>query len=159
MEGNTGNRTMPILINLGVSNNYVAPSVVLNCSLNKSNLEVESLVQLATGTKRKVIEIVRHCPLEMNGLKTLADLTVIPLGSYDVLISMDWLTTYWAILDCYNKNYTCLGEEGNIVIVKGIHRPISLIYSTTLQLKKCCRKGSYIYVAHLEESKEKEPQL
>ena len=48
MEGNTGNRTMPILINLGVSNNYVAPSVVLNCSLNKSNLKVPSLVQLAT---------------------------------------------------------------------------------------------------------------
>ena len=45
---------MCILIDLGASNSYVEPSVVLNCSLNKSNLEVTGLVQLATGTIRKV---------------------------------------------------------------------------------------------------------
>ena len=62
----------------------------------------------------------------MNGLKTSADLNVISLGSYDVLISMDWLTTHQAILDCFNKTYACLDEEGNIVTIKGIHKPISL---------------------------------
>ena len=54
----------------------------------------------------------------MNGLKTLAYLNVTPLGSYDVLIGMDWLTTDRAILDCYNKTYTSLYEEGNKVTVK-----------------------------------------
>ena len=54
VAGNIGNRTMCILIDLGASNSYVEPSVVLNCSLNKSNLEVVGLVQLATGTIRKV---------------------------------------------------------------------------------------------------------
>ena len=62
----------------------------------------------------------------MNGLNTLEYLNVIPLGSYDVLIGMDWLTTHRVVLDCYNKTYTCLDEEGNRVTVKGIHRPISL---------------------------------
>ena len=52
--GNIGNRTMFILIDLGASSNNVAPSVVLNCSLNKSNLEIEGLVQLEIGTKRNV---------------------------------------------------------------------------------------------------------
>ena len=102
-------------------------------------------------------KIVRQRPLEMNGLKALAYLNVIPLGSYSVLIAMDWLTTHRAILDCYNKNYTCLDEEGNKVTVKWIHRPIHLRNVTTLQLKKCFRKGFHIYVAHLEESMENEP--
>ena len=93
----------------------------------------------------------------MNGLNTLVYLNVIWLGYYDVLISMDWLTTYWAILDCYNKTCTCLDEEGNIITIRGIHKPISLRHVTTLQLKKCFRKGYQIYATHIEESKKKEP--
>ena len=65
VAGKIGNRTVSILIDSRGSNNYVAPSVVLNCSLNKSNLEVVSIVQLTTRTKRKVTKIVRHCPLEI----------------------------------------------------------------------------------------------
>ena len=68
----------------------------------------------------------------MNDLNTLSKLTVIPLGSYDVLIGMDWLTTLQAILDRYNKTYTYLNEEGNKVTVKGIHISISLRQVTTL---------------------------
>ena len=67
-------------------------------------------MQLATGTKIKFTEIVRQCPLEMNGLNNLADLNVILLGSYDILIDMDMLTTHWAILYCYHKTNTCLDE-------------------------------------------------
>ena len=77
----------------------------------------------------------------MNGLNTLADLNFIPLVSYDVLICMDRLNTHRVIWDCYNKIYTCIDEEGNIVTVKVIHRPIYLIHVTSLQLKKCSRKG------------------
>ena len=42
-------------------------------------------------TKRKVSEVVEKFPLVMNGLVTCVDLNVLPLGSYDVLIGMDWL--------------------------------------------------------------------
>ena len=37
---------------------------------------------------------------------------------------------------------------------KGIPRPISLRHITTLQLKKCLRKGFQLYAIHVEESKE-----
>ena len=117
-------------------------------------LETTSLVQLATGAKRKVTEFVKVCPLEMNGMKTFENLNIIPLGSYDVLIGMDWLDAHHAVLDCHNKTYTCLDEEGNQVTIKGKPRPISLRQITTIQLKKCLRKGCKLYSIHVEESKE-----
>ena len=95
----------------------------------------------------------------MNGLKTSADLNVIPLGSYDALIGMHWSNTHWPILDCYNKTYTCLYEEGNQETVKGIHILIYLRQVTRIDSRKCFTKGCHIYVTHLEESKENEPQL
>ena len=41
--------------------------------------------------------------MNMNGFGTKDDLNIVPLGSYDCLISMDWLDKHSAILDLYNK--------------------------------------------------------
>ena len=85
--------------------------------MKKSKLETTILVQLATRAKRKITEFVKVCPLEINGMKAFEDLKIIPLESYDVLIGMDWLDAHHAVLDCHNKTYTCLDEEGNQVTI------------------------------------------
>ena len=60
----------------------------------------------------------------MDGLVTYADLNVLPLGSYDVLIGMDWLEAHRVKLDCYNKTFECINEEGNPRVVRGIPKVI-----------------------------------
>jgi hypothetical protein len=77
----------------------------------------------------------------MNGLSTKAELNVLPLGSYDCLIGMDWLDQHHAILDCQNKAFTCLDDEGNKKIVQGIPRVVAIRKISEMQLKKCYRKG------------------
>ena len=76
------------------------------------------MVQLATGMKM-ITSMVENCCFEMNGLQTKANLDVIPLGSYDILIGMDWLDSHFAILDCHNKTIASLDEDGNPTQVKG----------------------------------------
>jgi hypothetical protein len=65
-----------------------------------------TLVQLATGTKRKVIELVKSCSIDMEGMSTKDELNILPLGSYDFLIGMDWLDQHHSLLDCRNKRFT-----------------------------------------------------
>ena len=48
------------------------------------------------------------------------------LGSYDVLIGMDWLEAHRLKLDCYNKTFECMYEEGNSRVVRGIPKVISV---------------------------------
>ena len=57
--------------------------------LEKCKLGKSSLVQLATGTKRRIHDMVRSCSTSLNGVNTSMDLNIIPLGSYDILIGMD----------------------------------------------------------------------
>jgi hypothetical protein len=110
--------------------------------------------------KRKVNEMVKSCLMDMNGLNTRADLNIFPLGSYDFIIGMDWLDQHHAILDCHNKAFTCLDEEGNLRKVKGILRAVTIREISALQLKKCYRKGCQIFAAHMEETpKDKVPNL
>ena len=59
--------------------------------LKKSKHRRSWLVQLAPRTKEKVSEVVRECPLVMNSQVTYEDLNVLPSGSYDILMRMDWL--------------------------------------------------------------------
>jgi hypothetical protein len=80
--------------------------------LKKSKHEKPKLVQLVIGTKKKINLIVNGFPLDMNGIITIVYLNMVSLGSYDVLIGMDRLDVHHAILDCRNKTFNCLGEEG-----------------------------------------------
>ena len=41
------------------------------------------------------------------------------LGSYDILIGMDWSKAHRENIDCYSKTFECLDEEGNLRVVKG----------------------------------------
>jgi hypothetical protein len=56
----------------------------------------------------------------MNRQSTKVDLNILPLGSYDYLIGMDWLDQHYVFLDFHNKEFTCLDEEWNKRLVQGI---------------------------------------
>jgi hypothetical protein len=119
--------------------------------LEKRKLGKACLVQLATRTKRRIHDMVRSCSISLNGVNTSIDLNSIPLGSYDILIGMDWLDKHHVVLDCHNKTFTCLDGNGKQSIVKGIPRPISIREILALQLKRCFRKGCQLYATHVEE--------
>ena len=91
------------------------------------------------------------CPLVIDGLITYADLNVLPLVSYDVLIGMDWLEANRANLDCYNKTFECLDEEGNLKVVKGFPKVISGRKSLAMQLKNFCGNSCKVYATHFLE--------
>ena len=115
-----------ILIDPGSTHSYITPRVVEIFAFKKVKNRKSWLVQVATRTKRKVNEVVEKCPLVMNGLVTCVDLNVLPLGSYDVLIGMDWLESHRVNLDCYSNNFECMDEEGNPSVVKDIPKVISV---------------------------------
>ena len=78
------------------------------CKLTIENFDSSWLVQLATGAKRKVTCYVKECALLMDDFKTTVKLNVLPLGSYDLLIGMDWLEQHKVVLNCYDKTFTCV---------------------------------------------------
>jgi hypothetical protein len=74
-----------------------------------------------------------------------APLNVLPLGSYDLLIGMDWLATHKAKLDCYNKTLECVSKEGKRITLQGIRKPVSMRQISALQMRKYCKKGCPLY--------------
>jgi hypothetical protein len=116
------------------------------------------LVQLATGTKRKVTYFIFDCELRIDGQSTKLNMNILPLGSYDIIIGMDWLEKHKVILNCY-ENFFVYKDENNIVrTIQGIIKPIFVRKISAMQFKKCMNKGFQIYVVQVtnilrEESK------
>ena len=77
----------------------------------------------------------------MNGLKTHADLNILPLGSYDLLVGMDWLERHRVILYCYDKTFSCLDDQGNTIVVKGISKKVAVREILSLKMKRSICKG------------------
>ena len=91
VEGKINQTARSILIDPGASLSYISPSLVEKCKLSVEKFAKSWLVQLATGAKRKVISFVKNCAVTMDKFETFVKLNVLPLGSYDMLIGMDWL--------------------------------------------------------------------
>ena len=70
VAGKIFEKYVSILIDPGSTHSYITPRVVEICAFEKVKHRKYWLVQLATGTKRNVSEVVEKCPLVMNGLVT-----------------------------------------------------------------------------------------
>ena len=86
VQGMIQNFSVSILIDQGSSLSYIYPSIVKKCKLSLQKFEKSWLFQLATRTKRNVVNYVENCNLMMNQFETQFKLNVLPLESYDVLI-------------------------------------------------------------------------
>ena len=109
------------------------------------------MVQLATGTKRKFTHKLPKIAIQLNGFPTEVNLNILPLGSYDLLIGMDWLEKKKTLMNCWDKTLHCVDEEGKPFTLKGKPKSISVRQISALQLKRTARKGYQVYAVHVEE--------
>lgn len=144
-EGTLLDLAVTILIDPGATLSYVSPRIVEQCRLQPVKFKDPWLVQLDTGAKRRVNAKVKNFPLKIAGQLVTTDLNMLPLGSYDVLIGMDWLEKHWSVINCKTKTISYKNELGIKQEMQGIKWPVQLRPITTSQLEKCVRKGCQIY--------------
>nr|GEV39178.1 reverse transcriptase domain-containing protein [Tanacetum cinerariifolium] len=106
---------------------------------------VSYVVKLADGIISEPNTVLRGCTLGLLGHPFNIDLMLVELGSFDVIISMDWLANHHTVIVCDEKIVRIpYGEE--VLIVqgdknsKGIKSKWSIISYTKTQkyIKKCC---------------------
>ena len=149
IESKILNTSISILIDPDAFWSYVSPKIVDVCKLGKVKHDKPLLVQLATSTKQKVSEIVKDCKVNLNGFPTKVNLNILPLGSYDIFIGMDWLEQHHVMLDFLHKSILCIDSQGNQVKVQGIPKKVSVRKIYALQAKKCVRKGYKMFSVNI----------
>ncbi|XP_071739934.1 uncharacterized protein [Rutidosis leptorrhynchoides] len=83
-------------------------------------------VQLANGKLIKVDEIMRGCALNLSNNLFEVDLMPVELGSFDVVIGMDWLSKNRADINCAEKSIRIPLENGENLVIQGDNSKIDL---------------------------------
>ena len=97
------------------------------------------------------MKIAKECEVNLNSFLTKVNLNILPLGSYDILIGMDWLEQHHVILDFLHKSILCTDSQGNQMKVEGIPRKVFVRQISTLQVKKCVRKGCKLFSVNIRD--------
>ena len=104
------------------------------------------MVLLATCTKQNIYEIIKDYEVSLNGFPARINLNILPLGSYDVLIGMDWLEQHHLMLDFLHKSILCTDSQWNQTKIQGIPMKVSVRQISSVQVK---RKGYKMFAVNI----------
>ncbi|GKA48110.1 putative reverse transcriptase domain-containing protein, partial [Tanacetum coccineum] len=97
------NRYAKILFDTGADRSFVSSTFSALIDITPTTLENHYDVELADGKIIGVNTIIRDCTLNFMNHPFNIDLMPVPLGSFDVIIGMDWLTKYHGVIICDEK--------------------------------------------------------
>ena len=67
----------------------------------------------------RIDQICRDCELEISGILLTVDLRVMDISDFDVILSMDWLTTQRVVIDCDSRRITAYTRDNIRVTFQG----------------------------------------
>ncbi|GJV12344.1 putative reverse transcriptase domain-containing protein [Tanacetum coccineum] len=97
------NRYATILFNTGTDRSFVSTTFSALIDITLTTLENHYDIELADGKIIRVNTIIRGCTLNFMNHPFNIDLMHVLLGSFDVIIGMDWLTKYHGVIICDEK--------------------------------------------------------
>ncbi|GJQ92873.1 putative reverse transcriptase domain-containing protein [Tanacetum coccineum] len=92
-----------MLFDSGADRSFVSSTFSALLNVATSTLDTSYVVELEDGRILETNIILRGCRLGLLGHLFDIDLMLVELGSFDVIIGMDWLAKYYALIVCDDK--------------------------------------------------------
>ncbi|GJR34918.1 putative reverse transcriptase domain-containing protein [Tanacetum coccineum] len=146
------NRYASVLFDTGADRSFVSTAFSSQIDIAPTVLDHDYAVELADGRIIGVNTIIRSCTLNFLNHPFNIDLMPVEMGSFDVIIGMDWLSRYQAVIVCADKIVRIpWGRETLIFHGNGSNRE----HETRLNIISCTKtqkymlKGCQVFLAHV----------
>ncbi|GJS92173.1 putative reverse transcriptase domain-containing protein [Tanacetum coccineum] len=153
------NRYASILFDTGADRSFVSTTFSSRIVITPTALDHDYDVELADGRIVGLNTIIRGCTLNFLNHPFNIDLMPVELGSFDVIIGMDWLAKYHAVIVCAEKIVRIPFGDG-ILIVRGDGS--SNKHGTRLSIISCTKaqeylaKGCHVFLANITATKDED---
>ncbi|XP_063942638.1 uncharacterized protein LOC135152187 [Daucus carota subsp. sativus] len=108
-----------VLIDSGATRSFISKSFVDKWNCETQLMHEPLSVVLANQDRISVEHVCPHCTIVIAGHVFPASLIPFQLGEFDVILGMDWLTSFNAQIDCKNKTVVLSSPQGKKVTFKG----------------------------------------
>ncbi|GJS24904.1 putative reverse transcriptase domain-containing protein [Tanacetum coccineum] len=152
------NRYAFVLFDSGFDRSFVDTRFSSMLNIDPVKIGASYEVELADGRVVNKNTVLKGCTLNLVNHVFEIDLISIELGTFDVIISMDWLVKHDAVIVCGEKVVRI--PYGNKMLIvesdKGVSR---LKVISCIKDRKCVKRGCHLFLAHVTENKSKEKQM
>jgi len=83
----------------------------------------------------------------------------IELGSFDIVIGMDWLSKHHAEIICHEKTIRIPLSNGEVLVIQGEKSGTPLNIISCMKAYKCLKTGYFAVLAHVKEKKVEEKKV
>ena len=109
-----------VLFDTGVTHSFISTSCANALGLKMERVENLLLIESPIGTNSRVDRIRKGCVITLANIALKVDLRILDMTGYDVILGMDWLTVYRALIDYHRHRIIfCLPDGFKICFVGG----------------------------------------
>ena len=118
-----------------------AASVVIELGLEVEALEEPLYVSSPLGIRARIGMICHGCELEISGILLTVDLRVMDMSKFNIILGMDWLTSYRVVINCEHRRVTAYTQDDTRVVFQGDKHDILPRQCTSPDVKDSWRVG------------------
>ncbi|GJT59882.1 putative reverse transcriptase domain-containing protein [Tanacetum coccineum] len=152
------NRYANALFDSGADKSFVSTNFSTLIDIKPVELDTSYEVELADGKVVSTNNVLIGCTLNLLNHSFPIDLMVIELGSFDIIIGMDWLSRYDAAILCGEKKVR-IPLEGKTLVIEGDRNNSRLKIVSCIKAQKYIEKGCELFLAQVTEQESKEKRL
>ncbi|KAH9293368.1 hypothetical protein KI387_041430, partial [Taxus chinensis] len=145
-----------ILFDTGATECFISSKLTSKLKRKAGKMDKSWTVQYGNNSVHTVSMCLFGAVLDLPNFSMEVDLYVAPLGSYDVVIGVNWLADHKEKVDCFEKNIRCLDDRLKTTEIQGVKREISVRKLSAMQLKKAKNKGCTLYAVKISEFAEED---
>ncbi|KAJ9556370.1 hypothetical protein OSB04_010984 [Centaurea solstitialis] len=148
-----------VLFDSGEDRSYVSLEFRPKINKKSQNLKEEHLIEYSNGELVKASKVVKKCILGLAGKDFSINLIPIKIGSFDIIVGMDWMSNHRATICCAEKIVTLPLPDGSVLEVHGEKPKRDFKLVSFMKMRSHLRKECVAFMAHVVDKKAEEKSI
>ncbi|GJW55819.1 putative reverse transcriptase domain-containing protein [Tanacetum coccineum] len=147
-----------VLFDYGADKSFVSISLASKLNIPPITIDTFYDIEMVDGNLVSTNTVIQGATLTLLNQPFKIDLMPIKLGSFDVVIGMDWLSKYHARIICDEK-VVHIPIDGETLIIQGDQSKTRLNLISCIKTERYISRGCQVFVAQIMEKKSDEKRL
>uniref|UniRef100_A0A2N9EEP8 RNA-directed DNA polymerase n=1 Tax=Fagus sylvatica TaxID=28930 RepID=A0A2N9EEP8_FAGSY len=148
-----------VLFDPGSTHSFISCGFVRNIARSPEPLEYELSVSTPLGDTLMSNLVLKSCMFCIEGRELSADLVLLGMHDFDVILGMNWLAAYHASVDCFEKEVVFRPPGELEFRFKGSRLPSLPHMISALRANRLLRKGCRGFLASVVDLQKKELEI
>ncbi|KAL5570732.1 hypothetical protein UlMin_020329 [Ulmus minor] len=140
-----------VLIDSGATHSFINPMLVKKLGKSLSILDAPFCVSTPAGKILEASSVLKDCPLLIEEHILMADLVVLGIHDFDIILGMDWLSKHYATIECHEKEVLFQPSGVPSFRFVGAKSKPRIPIITAMKARRMLNKGCVGYLASLIE--------